>query len=159
LLRGIDRQRPTVSGLALDDVGADVRTLSMLPALEPDMIKLDLHITHDTPSPGAMKVLDFVYEEVERTGATVLAEGGETERHHQVARELGAPLAQGFRYGKPTDQPAPTEHHDGPHHLGAYVALEEVRTPFDALGGRSISRASTDLLRSLSDAVFAGAHL
>src|SRR5258705_6104194 len=29
LLEGIDRQRPTVSGLAVDDVGADLRTVSM----------------------------------------------------------------------------------------------------------------------------------
>jgi EAL domain-containing protein (putative c-di-GMP-specific phosphodiesterase class I) len=79
LLEGIDRQRPSVSGMALDDVGADVRTLSMLPALEPDVIKLDLKVTQGSPSREAVKVLEFAYEEVERTGATILAEGVETE--------------------------------------------------------------------------------
>jgi hypothetical protein len=130
--------------------------MSMLPALEPDVIKLDLKVTQSSPSRKAMKVLDFVYEEVERTGATVLAEGIETKRHEQVARELGAPLAQGWLYGKPTDQPTPTRKHELGKPLERYVALEEVRSPFEVLGGRTISRAGTELLLSFSDQVFVG---
>ena len=156
LLEGIDRQRPTVSGLALDDVGADVRTMSMLPALEPDVIKLDLKVTQRALSRKAMKILDFVYEEVERTDATVLAEGVETKRHEQVVRELGCPLAQGWLYGKPTDQPAPTGQHQATELLERNVALEEVRTPFEVLGGHTISHASTELLHSFADQVFIG---
>jgi hypothetical protein len=158
LLEGIDRQRPTVSGLALDDVGADLRTLSMLPALEPDVIKLDLKVTQASPSREAMKVLDFAYEEAERTGATILAEGVETERHHKVVRELGAPLAQGWLYGKPTDPPVP----GGAEHrfhklLGLEVAPREVRTPFEVLGGRTISHATADVIHSLADEIFTSA--
>src|SRR5262245_40495573 len=67
LFEGIDRQRPTVSGLALDDVGADVRTLSMMPAIEPDVIKLDAKVTQGSPRGEALRILDIVYEEVERT--------------------------------------------------------------------------------------------
>jgi EAL domain-containing protein (putative c-di-GMP-specific phosphodiesterase class I) len=159
LLEGIDRQRPTVSGLALDDVGADVRTLSMLPTLEPDVIKLDLKVTHGSPSRRAMKVLDYVYEEAERTGAIILAEGVETERHHKVVCELGAPLAQGWLYGRPTDHPVPGEY---PLHmrLGLDVALEEVRTPFEVLGGRTISHASAEVIHALSHEIFtSGVHL
>lgn len=85
LFEGIDRQRPTVTGLALDDVGADVRAMSMLPVIRPDVIKLDLKVTQGTPSRAAMRVLHFVYEEVERTGATILAEGVETKRHRSRA--------------------------------------------------------------------------
>lgn len=160
LLEGIERQRETVTGLALDDVGADVRTLSMLPALEPDVIKLDLKVTQRSPSREVMKILDFVYEEVERTGATVLAEGVESRRHDQVVHELGADLAQGWFYGKPTEHPTPPHEHGAPKKLGLNVALEEVRTPFEALGGRTISRASTDLLLSLTTEMFvSGMHL
>jgi EAL domain-containing protein (putative c-di-GMP-specific phosphodiesterase class I) len=65
LLEGIDRQRPTASGLAMDDVGAYVRTMSMLPVIRPDVIKLDLTVTQTSPSPKAMKVLHFAYEEAE----------------------------------------------------------------------------------------------
>ena len=149
LLEGVDRQRSTVSALAMDDVGADIRALSLLPVLEPDVIKLDLNVTQGTPSADAMKILGIVYEEVERTRATVLAEGVETERHHDVVRQLGAPLAQGFLYGKPTDHPTASPEHGSYKRLGAGVALEEVSSPFEAIEGRTISRAREDLLDAL----------
>src|SRR6185369_15970825 len=102
----------------------------------------------------------FVYEEVERTGATILAEGVETERHHQVVRELGAPLAQGWLYGKPTDDPTPAEEHEAHMSLWAELGLEDVRTPIEVLGGQQISRASADVLLALADEVFHhGLHL
>ncbi len=154
LLEGIDRYRPMVSGLALDDVGADMRTLSMLPALEPDVIKLDLKVTQGGPSPDAMLVLDYAYEEAERTGATILAEGVETERHHEVVRELGAPLAQGWLYGKPTDPPLPGGESRSHLPLGLRVALDDVRTPFEVLGRRTISHASAELIHALSQDIF-----
>jgi EAL domain-containing protein (putative c-di-GMP-specific phosphodiesterase class I) len=146
LFEGIDRQRPTVYGLALDDVGADVRALTMLSVIRPDVIKLDLNVTQRTPSRKAMKVLHFVYEEVERTGATILAEGVETKQHHSVVHALGAPLAQGWLYGKPSEYPTPAEEHDFHLSLLADLALEEVRTPFEVLGRALISHASHDLL-------------
>jgi EAL domain-containing protein (putative c-di-GMP-specific phosphodiesterase class I) len=160
LFEGIDQQRPTVTGLALDDVGADVRAMSMLPVIRPDVIKLDLKVTQRTPSREAVKVLHFVYEEVERTGATILAEGVETKRHDQVVRALGATLAQGWLYGKPTDDPTPAEEHEAHMSLGAELGLEDVRSPFEVLGGQPISRAPRDVVRSLADEVFRhGLHL
>jgi hypothetical protein len=62
---------------------------------------------------------------------------------------LGAPLAQGFLYGKPTDHPTAVQEHGSYKRLGADVALEEVRSPFEALAGRTISRAREDLLDAL----------
>jgi EAL domain-containing protein (putative c-di-GMP-specific phosphodiesterase class I) len=160
LFAGIDRQRPTVNALALDDVGADVRAMSMLSVIRPDIIKLDMKVTQSTPSREAMKVLHFVYEEVERTGATILAEGVETKRHDEVVRYLGAPLAQGWFYGKPTDDPTPAEEHEAHMSLWAELGLEDVRSPFEVLGGQSISRAPRDLVHSIADEVFRhGLHL
>ena len=160
LLEGIDRRRPTVYGMALDDVGADVKTMSMLPVVRPDIIKLDLRVTQTSPSAKAMKVLHFVYEEVERTGATILAEGVETRHHHEVVRALGAPLAQGWLYGKPTEHPTPAHEHQAHMSHLAELALEEVRTPFEVLGRRKISRASADVLVAFTHEVFThGLHL
>jgi EAL domain-containing protein (putative c-di-GMP-specific phosphodiesterase class I) len=164
LFEGLDRQRPTVTGLALDDVGADVRAMSMLPVIRPDVIKLDLKVTQGTPSREAVTVLHFVYEEVERTGATILAEGVETKRHDEVVRALGAPLAQGWFYGKPTDDPTPAEEHAEEHEahmsLWAELGLQDVRSPFEVLGGQPISRAPGELVRSIVDEVFRhGLHL
>lgn len=160
LFEGIDRQRQTAYGLALDDVGSDVRTMSMLPVVRPDVIKLDLKVVQSSPSPAAMKVLHFAYEEAERTGATILAEGVETERHHEVVRQLGAPLAQGWLYGKPTDRPTPAYEHEAHMSLLAELALEETRTPFEVLGRRKISRAPADVVLALAREVFRhGLHL
>jgi EAL domain-containing protein (putative c-di-GMP-specific phosphodiesterase class I) len=160
LFEGIDRQRPTVTGLALDDVGADVRAMSMLPVIRPDVIKLDLKVTQSTPSREAMRVLHFVYEEVERTGATILAEGVETKRHDEVVRALGAPLAQGWLYGKPTDDPAPAEEREAHMSIRSELGPEDVLSPFEVLGGQPISLAPRDLLLSLADEIFRhGLHL
>ena len=160
LFEGIDRQRPTVTGLALDDVGADVRAMSMLPVIRPDVIKLDLKVTQNTPSRAAMRVLHFVYEEVERTGATILAEGVETKRHAEVARALGASLAQGWFYGKPIDDPAPPEERQAHMSIWAELGLADVCSPFEVLGRQPIGRAPRDLLHSLADEVLRhGMHL
>jgi EAL domain-containing protein (putative c-di-GMP-specific phosphodiesterase class I) len=160
LFEGIDRQRPTVTGLAVDDVGADVRAMSMLPVIRPDVIKLDLKVTQGTPSRAAMRVLHFVYEEVERSGATILAEGVETKRHDEVARALGASLAQGWFYGKPTDDPAPSEARQAHMSIWAELGLEDVSSPFEVLGGQTIGRAPRDLVHSLADEVLRqGMHL
>ena len=42
----------------------------------------------------------------EQTGATILAEGVETEQHLLAARSLGATLAQGWYFGRPGPLPA-----------------------------------------------------
>jgi EAL domain-containing protein (putative c-di-GMP-specific phosphodiesterase class I) len=154
LFEGIDRQRSTIHALALDDVGADVRAMSLLPAVRPDVIKLDLNVTQGAPSREAMKVLHSVYEEVERTAATILAEGVETRQHHEVARALGAQLAQGWLYGKPTDDPSPAEEHEAHMPLWAELGLKDVQSPFEVLGGQPISRATRNLVRSVADEVF-----
>src|SRR5262249_52393093 len=119
-----------------------------------------LKVTQGSPSRQAMKVLDYVYEEAERTQAAILAEGVETERHHDTVCQLGAPLAQGWLYGKPTDAPVPGGEYQFRKRLGLDVVLEEVRTPFDVLDGRTISHASADIIHSLSHEIFSsGMHL
>ena len=161
LFEGIDRQRPTVAGLALDDVGADVRAMSMLPVIRPDVIKLDLKVTQNIPSRKAMRVLHFAYEEAERTGASILAEGVETEEQHEVVHALGVPLAQGWLYGKPTSDPPAAAEHDVHLPFWEEWGPAEVLSPFEALGnGKPISCAPRNLLCSLADEVLRhGLHL
>jgi diguanylate cyclase (GGDEF)-like protein/PAS domain S-box-containing protein len=94
--------------LALDDIGADVRSLALLPFVEPDVIKLDLRLVQDRPSTDQAAIVAAVAAESERTGAVILAEGIETEEHLAVARALGATLGQGFRLGRPAPLQAGT---------------------------------------------------
>ena len=155
LLNGIDRQRPGVAGLALDDVGSGPMTMALLAVLAVDVIKLDKAITQRGVSPESLKVLDIAHEGAERTGATVLAEGVETAAHLRYVSAFGAELAQGYYLG----QPAPLS----PTRAAEYIIggvgsqpIEDVRTPFDAIAGRPLSRATADLLLPLSRQVALG---
>jgi diguanylate cyclase (GGDEF)-like protein/PAS domain S-box-containing protein len=93
-------------GIALDDVGADTRSLALMPLLRPDVIKLDLRLVQEQPGHEIAEIVNAVNAEAERTGATILAEGIENEAHLAVARAMGARLAQGWHFGRPAPLPA-----------------------------------------------------
>ncbi|MDQ1660549.1 MAG: hypothetical protein QOJ68_529 [Blastococcus sp.] len=101
LLRTVERVRQLGWGIAVDDVGADAMSLAFLPLLRPDVIKLDLRLVQDRPSPAIAEIMNAVNAHAERTGALVLAEGIETEEHLRTARALGATLGQGWLFGRP----------------------------------------------------------
>jgi EAL domain-containing protein (putative c-di-GMP-specific phosphodiesterase class I) len=152
LFEGIDHQRPAAAGLALDDLGAQSSALSMLPVLAPDVIKLDLTVTQAGPTAEAAKILDIAYEEAERTGAIILAEGVETATDAAFARSVGATLAQGHYFGEPAALPPARAGSDLLLRVGSAPA-EDLRTPFDALQGWSIGQADPPLLIELSHQV------
>ena len=101
----VDRLRTAGFGIALDDVGADERSLALLPLLRPDIVKLDLSLIHSHPSRMSGEVMNGVCAYAEATGAGVVAEGIENERHLLAAESLGATLAQGWYFGRPGPLP------------------------------------------------------
>lgn len=101
LLAAVDRLRGLGVGIALDDVGADPRSLALMPFLAPDVIKLDLRLVQENPSGQIAEIVHAVGAQAERTGALVLAEGIETEAHRQAALALGARYGQGWLFGRP----------------------------------------------------------
>jgi EAL domain-containing protein (putative c-di-GMP-specific phosphodiesterase class I) len=145
LLDGLDRVRRLVEGFAIDDVGSEPATLAMMPLIAPAVIKLDVTVTQaDSPSELA-KILDIVYEEAERTGAIILAEGIENSGQLRRARTIGATLGQGFHLGAPASAPA---HARRPIHrleLSDKAPLS-IGTPMDAVRGRVTGRADAELL-------------
>ena len=88
-------------GIALDDVGADVRSLALMPLLRPDVIKLDLRLVQDQPTTEIAEIVNAVNAERERTGAVVLAEGIETEEHLETARAHGRDARPGLALRPP----------------------------------------------------------
>jgi EAL domain-containing protein (putative c-di-GMP-specific phosphodiesterase class I) len=92
-------------GIALDDVGSDLRSLALMPFLRPDIVKLDVELVQAEPSAHTAAVAAAVGAEAERSGAQVLAEGIETEAHLSRAIGLGATLGQGWLFGHPDDLP------------------------------------------------------
>ncbi|MGY2128269.1 EAL domain-containing protein [Blastococcus sp. SYSU DS0617] len=106
LLRTVERVRTLGWGIALDDVGADPMSLSFMPLLRPDVVKLDLRLVQGRPGPAVAQVMNAVNAYAESTGALVLAEGIENAEHLATARSLGASLGQGWLFGRPERAPA-----------------------------------------------------
>src|SRR2546423_1046355 len=87
--------------LALDDMGADPMSLAFLPLIEPEVVKLDMHLLRDPYAAGTIETAAAACGYAERTGAVVLAEGIETEDDLVTARALGARWGQGWLVGRP----------------------------------------------------------
>ena len=77
-----------------------------MPILRPDVIKLDLRLVQARPTLEIAAIMNAVAAESERTGALVVAEGSETERHRVTVVALGATLGQGWLFGYPAELPA-----------------------------------------------------
>ncbi|MGJ0119865.1 EAL domain-containing protein [Williamsia sp. MIQD14] len=106
LLRAVEHARRLGWRIALDDVGADSSSLALLELLRPDVIKLDMSLVQDRmPAAAAAAIRSAVTTEADRTGAVIVAEGIENERHERHAIELGAHHGQGYLYGHPTRLP------------------------------------------------------
>ncbi|MGZ4298376.1 MAG: sensor domain-containing phosphodiesterase [Solirubrobacteraceae bacterium] len=105
LLEAVDRLRAAGFGIALDDVGADERSLALLPILRPDIVKLDISLIHAHPSRMSGEVMNGVCAYAEQTGAGIVAEGIEVEGHLLAAESLGATMAQGWYFGRPAPLP------------------------------------------------------
>ena len=96
-------------GVALDDVGATSESLALLPFVRPDVVKLNAHFLWQDHTDEDRRVLAAVRNYIERTGATLLAEGIETADHVARAKEeLGATLGQGWYFGRPGPLPGRT---------------------------------------------------
>ena len=87
--------------MALDDVGADHRSLALMPFIAPEVIKLDLRLVQDNPSPAIAAIVHAVNAQSERSGAVLLAEGIETEEQLAVAPGPGRPLRAGLALRAP----------------------------------------------------------
>lgn len=127
-------------GLAVDDVGANPQSLSLLPLLRPDVIKLDRSIIASRPSRETGRVLNAVLAAAETSGAAVLAEGIEHECDAHVARTLGATYGQGWHLGRPGPLPARTDHADSAVPLLTSARPAVPASPFDLVQGRLLGR-------------------
>jgi len=101
LLAGLASAREHGWQIALDDVGVEAGSLALLPVIRPDVVKLDMGLIRNQPDRELGRTMAAVMAYAERTGATVLAEGIETDEHLERALSLGATLGQGYRFGRP----------------------------------------------------------
>ena len=112
--------------IAIDDLGAEPASLALLPLLAPEIVKLDMNLIRRQPDRTTAAMMTAVAAYAERSGALVLAEGVETAEHITRARALGASVAQGWHFGKPSetaeDAPGVTVRSSGP---GRHSAIRE----------------------------------
>jgi len=88
--------------VAIDDVGAGYSSMRHILQIQPDFIKLDISLTKgiDTDSTRralAAALIAFAAE----TGATIVAEGVETEAELSTLKRLGIAKAQGYYLSRP----------------------------------------------------------
>jgi EAL domain-containing protein (putative c-di-GMP-specific phosphodiesterase class I) len=130
-------------GIALDDVGVDPRSLALLPIVRPDVVKLDRALTQDQPSATSVAVMTAVAAECERTGAIVLAEGIETERHRLRALAAGATLGQGYLLGHPAELPQALTGSWRPPRAAELQPADERATPYSVVAPSRPLRTSS----------------
>ncbi|RZT18910.1 EAL domain-containing protein (putative c-di-GMP-specific phosphodiesterase class I) [Mycobacterium sp. BK558] len=101
LLRKVDALRAHGFMIALDDIGAQRDSLALLDIIAPEILKLDMGLVQNQPDDVQARTVAAIIGHHERTGATILAEGIETELHLEQALAYGATLGQGFLFGYP----------------------------------------------------------
>jgi EAL domain-containing protein (putative c-di-GMP-specific phosphodiesterase class I) len=132
--------------IAIDDLGAVPASLALLPLLAPEIVKLDMDLIRRQPDRTAATMMTAIAAYAERSGAVVLAEGVETAEHITRARALGASLAQGWHYGKPSESVSNTvgvatrSTRRGRHSLSAEGPPSDV-TPFDVVAATAPVKA------------------
>ncbi|MDQ3609669.1 MAG: EAL domain-containing protein [Actinomycetota bacterium] len=151
LLHALEAFRELGWSIALDDVGADSRSLALLALLRPDVVKLDLRLVQARPDEEIAEIVTAVNAYAERTGAVVLAEGVENEEHLATAHAVGATHAQGWFFGRPGPLPASLEPSAPPLPSVARPARGAGTTPFGVVGHvRPVRRGAKALLLAMS---------
>jgi EAL domain-containing protein (putative c-di-GMP-specific phosphodiesterase class I) len=151
LLGAVARARAVGWGVALDDVGAEPASLAVMPFVRPDVIKLDLRLVQGRTTAEVARIVNAVRAQAELTGARILAEGIETRRHAEIARTLGATLAQGYLYGRPGVLPTGSRPTRAAVELLQEPPATDPRTPFEIVAAeRAPERAPKDLLLPMS---------
>ena len=160
LLDMLDAVRAAGWRIALDDVGVVPASLSLLPVLQPDVVKLDLQLVQRRSDAHVAETVSAVAAYAEETGALVLAEGIETRAQADLAVSMGARLGQGYLLGRPAPLagldaygpgPVPTARPHGAHDLPRWrppVAPPRTGTPYDLVAAKApaLRRATKPLL-------------
>lgn len=102
LLAKVAPMRKRGMWLAVDDAGAGYASLQHIVRLRPDVIKLDMSLTRDVDRDQARRSLaSALVHFAGETGATIVAEGVETQRELDTLKALGIRRGQGYLLGRP----------------------------------------------------------
>jgi EAL domain-containing protein (putative c-di-GMP-specific phosphodiesterase class I) len=106
----LSRLRLSGVRLAVDDAGAGFASLQHILNLAPDIIKLDRALVREIHTdPARASLTSCLVLFADRIGATLVAEGIESEQERDALQDLGVGYGQGFHLGVPTWGPAPAD--------------------------------------------------
>lgn len=89
---------------AIDDVGAGYSGLETVAALKPNYLKIDMSLVRDVHQKKmSQQVVKAIVEMSGGIGATVIAEGIQTQEEADAVRDLGVRFGQGYHFGRPVD--------------------------------------------------------
>jgi hypothetical protein len=105
----------------------------------------------EQPDAQVAEIVNAVLAERERSGASIVAEGIETEGHLVAARALGATLGQGWLLGRPGPLPDPVPLMGAAPPIIHADAAPVARTPFELVAPRrEVRRSDKGLLLAMS---------
>ena len=89
---------------AIDDVGAGYSGLETVAALQPNYLKIDMSLVRDVHQKRvSQQVVKAILDMGGGIGATVIAEGIQTEEEAETLVGLGVRFGQGYLFGRPVD--------------------------------------------------------
>lgn len=107
----LDFYRKSGFRVALDDLGARHSSLKLLATLRPDFVKLDMVPLRDFGRyPHRVAIASRLLELATDLGASVIAEGVETQEQWHWLASHGADYAQGYFFAKPAFPPPVLAH-------------------------------------------------
>ncbi len=102
LATGLQRLRDAGVAISLDDFGAGYGSLTQLARLPVDLVKLDARLLWDAETnPRTRTLMQGVVALTAMLGLPCVFEGVETAGQLDLARVMGARLAQGYHLGRP----------------------------------------------------------
>jgi diguanylate cyclase (GGDEF)-like protein len=106
LVTAVARLRRHDVAVALDDFGDGRSSLRLWSELKPEVVKIDKYFSHGVHEhPEKLQVLRALSQISQTMGATLVAEGIETEYELRVLRDLGIGMGQGWLLGRPAPVP------------------------------------------------------
>jgi len=88
--------------IAIDDLGSGYAGLSTFAMLKPDMVKIDMSLTHGIDSsPVKRKLVRSMVDLCHDLDIMTVAEGIETIEERETCKDLGCDFIQGFYHAKP----------------------------------------------------------
>lgn len=126
LLEAVRRLRLLGVQIAMDDVGLGNSNYRMIVDAHPDCLKIDRYFVSGCASDRYRRSVIRSIRQIGRDfGATVIAEGVESEEDLQTLRDAGVTLGQGFLFARPAARPSIDLHGAGPQSpMTAAVCME-----------------------------------